>query len=354
MKRTTKYVGLDVHQENTVISVRDDSTRVIARTVVPTAAAPLVAYLRQLRGAVHVALEEGTQAQWLYDVLRPVVDRVVVCDLRGERRRGNKGDQQDADTLSARLQRGDVRVVYHDGAARATLRELARAYVTIGKERTSQMLRLKAIFRARGIPTTGPAVYDPAQRAQWLAQLPEPGLRFRTRVLYALLDAATPLGLATKTRLVAEARRDPSYARLRAIPGFGPIRTALVLAVLGSPWRFRTKRSLWAFAGLAVVTRTSAEYTLRDGQPVRRARAPMTRGLNRNHHPLVKYLFKSAALTAIRRPGAMHALYAHYLAAGLRPELARVNIARKLAATLLHVWKTAEAFDATKRTSLAT
>ena len=354
MKRTIKYVGLDVHLENTVISVRDDSTRVIARGIVATAAAPLVAFMRQLRGPVHVALEEGTQAQWLYDLLRPVVDRIVVCDLRGERRRGNKGDQQDADTLSARLQRGDLRVVYHDVGSRSTLREVARAYHTVVKERTSQMLRLKAIFRARGIKTTGKGVYDPAQRAEWLAHLPEPGLRFRTRMLYALLDAATPLGLDAKARLLAEARRDPSYARVRRIPGFGPIRTALVLALLLSPWRFRTKRNLWAFAGLAVVTHTSAEYTTHHGQPVRRARAPMTRGLNRNHHPLVKYLFKGAALTAIRQPGPVQSLYAAYLAAGLRPELARVNIARKLATTVLHVWKTGEAFDATKLTTLAT
>lgn len=354
MKRTSKYVGLDVHLENTVISVRDDSTRVIARAIVATAAEPLVAYLRPLRGSVHVAFEEGTQAQWLYDVLRPVVDQVVVCDLRGERRRGNKGDQQDADRLSARLQRGDLRVVYHDVGSRATLREVARAYVTTVKERTSQMLRLKAIFRARGIKTKGKDVYHPAQRDAWLAQLREPGVHFRTSLLYALLDAVTPLGRDAKSRLVAEARRDPAYKRVRKIPGFGPIRTALLLAVLMSPWRFHTKRSLWAFAGLAVVTHTSAEFTTREGQPVRRARAPRTRGLNRNHHPLIKHLFKSAAVAAIRKTGPVQDRYTAYLAAGLRPELAQVNIARKLAATVLHVWKTGEAFDATKLTTLAT
>jgi transposase len=354
MKRTSKYVGLDVHLENTVISVRDDSTRVIARAIVATEAGALVGFCQQLRGSVHVALEEGTQAQWLYDVLRPVVDRVVVCDLRGERRRGNKGDQQDADTLAARLQRGDVRVVYHDVGARSTLREVARAYATAMKECTSQMLRLKAIFRARGIPTAGSAVYDPAQRKQWLAQLAQPGARFRTELLYELLDTAAPLRLKAKARLIAEARRDPSYKRLRKIPGFGPIRAALVLALLLSPWRFRTKRNLWAFAGLAVVTHTSAEYTTHQGRPVRRARAPMTRGLNRNHHPLVKYLFKSAALAAIRYSEPVRALYTAYLTAGVRPEIARVTIARKLAASVLHVWKTGDAFDATKLTSLAT
>ncbi len=36
MKRTTKYVALDVHQATTVASVREESGRVIARSVLPT------------------------------------------------------------------------------------------------------------------------------------------------------------------------------------------------------------------------------------------------------------------------------------------------------------------------------
>lgn len=38
MKRTTKYVGLDVHVATTVAAVRVESGRVIARSVVPTEA----------------------------------------------------------------------------------------------------------------------------------------------------------------------------------------------------------------------------------------------------------------------------------------------------------------------------
>ncbi len=35
MNRTTKYVALDVHQATTVASVREESGRVIARSVLP-------------------------------------------------------------------------------------------------------------------------------------------------------------------------------------------------------------------------------------------------------------------------------------------------------------------------------
>jgi hypothetical protein len=32
-----------------------------------------VEFFRGMRGSIHVAFEEGTQAQWLRDLLRPIV-----------------------------------------------------------------------------------------------------------------------------------------------------------------------------------------------------------------------------------------------------------------------------------------
>ena len=69
MKQTTKYVALDVHQATSVASDREESGRVIARTILPTESTALVEFFRGMRGAIHVAFEEGTQAQWLHDLL---------------------------------------------------------------------------------------------------------------------------------------------------------------------------------------------------------------------------------------------------------------------------------------------
>ncbi len=88
---------------------------------------------------------------------------------------------------------------------------------------------------------------------------------------------------------------------LTTIPVLGPVRVALLLATIRTPWRFRTKGHLWAYSGLAVVTYSSADYTLVDGRPVRRRRAPMTRGLNRNHNRVLKDVFKGAATAATGR-----------------------------------------------------
>ena len=350
MKRSTKYVALDVHQATTVASVREESGRVIARTVLPTEAGALVEFFRGMRGAIHVAFEEGTQAQWLHELLAPRVDRVVVCDRRGEPRQGNKGDVVDADQLSERLRQGGLRPVYHGDGRHATLKELTRTYQNLVEDSTRVMLRLKALFRARGISAAGRGVYHPRNRAHWLGAVPDRGARFRAEALYAELAVLRELRPKAKAAMVAEARRHPAWPVLRTIPFFGPVRVALLLATLQTPWRFRTKRNLWAYVGLAVVTRTSAEFALVAGRPVRRRRAPLTRGLNPNHNRVLKEVFKGAATAATVRPGPLRDWYLGALARGMREELARVTLTRKLAAITLRLWKKGERYDPTQLT----
>jgi transposase len=345
MTQTTKYVGFDVHQATTVTAVREESGRIIARSVLPTDASALLEFVRGMRGAIHIAFEEGTQAQWLHDLLVPVVDRVVVCNRRGQTQQGNKGDHVDAAELADLLRRGSLRAVYHDGGQRAALKELARTYQNLVEDGTRVMLRLKALFRARGIKTPGRTVYRADQRARWLAELTGTGVRFRAEVLYAELDVLQRLRPKAKAAMLAEAKRDPAWRVLRTIPFLGPVRVAVLLATMQTPWRFRTKRHLRAYVGLAVVTRTSAEYAHDGRHVIRKKRAPMTRGLNRNHNRVLKDVFKGAATAATARAGALQDVYHAMLARGMRDELARVTLTRKLAALTLHLWKTGERYD---------
>jgi transposase len=350
MTRNTKYVGLDVHQAMTAATVRTEGGRVLVRSVIETSERSITEFFDALGGAVHAAFEEGTQAQWLYDLLSPRLDRVIVCDVRGQKRSGNKGDRVDADDLSQRLLSGGLRAVYHGSRERADLKELTRAYRNLVEDNTRVMLRLKALFRARAIGTTGGGVYEPTNRAVWIARLPERGARLRAETLYAQLDVLRTQRKKTKAAMVAEAKRDPAWGVLESIPYFGPVRISLLLATIGTPWRFRTKRNLWAYSGLAVVTRSSSEYEMFDGRARRKHRRPLTRGLNRNHNRVLKSVFKGAATTATGKPGPLQDFYHGMLERGMREELARVTLARKLAALTLRLLKTGEVFDPTELT----
>ena len=93
---------------------------------------------------------------------------------------------------------------------------------------------------------------------------------------------------------------------LRQIPAIGPIRAALLVALLQTPHRFRTKRQLWAYSGFALETHDSGEYRLVRGK-LRRNRERLTvLGLNDNHNHDLKNLFKGAAISASTRPGPLY------------------------------------------------
>ena len=96
---------------------------------------------------------------------------------------------------------------------------------------------------------------------------------------------------------------------LRQIPSIGPIRAALLVALLQTPHRFRTKRQLWAYSGFAVETHDSGEYRCVRGKLQRNRERITVRGLNDNHNKDLKSLFKSAAISASTRPGPLHDFY---------------------------------------------
>ena len=64
MKRD-KYVGMDVHQSMTVVAVMNAEGKIVLKSMVPTAASPILELIESLSGPLHVTLEEGPQAEWL-------------------------------------------------------------------------------------------------------------------------------------------------------------------------------------------------------------------------------------------------------------------------------------------------
>lgn len=168
------------------------------------------------------------------------------------------------------------------------------------------------------------------------------------------LDVLLELRPQAKAAMLAEAKKQAGWKILRSIPYLGPIRVAEILAIMRTPHRFRTKRNVWPYAGLAVVTYSSADKEIIDGQVRKRKRAPLTRGLNRNHNPILKEVFKGAATAATVRPGPLRDFYLASLKPGVREELAKVTLARKIAAVTLRLWKKGELWDPNKLTTQAT
>ncbi len=352
-QQAIQYLALDVHQATTVASLRNEQGKILMHATVPTEAKAILALVGSAGPRVHVAFEEGTQAQWLHDLLVDHAERVIVCNVRGRGELTNKSDRIDADQLSEQLRLGALKPVYHGTPEILILKELVRSYLCLVEDSTRVMLRIKAIFRARAIPTPGVSVYRPSQRKKWLAML-EAGARARAAALLAQLDVLLELRPKAKAAMIGAARRQPGWKVLGSIPFLGPVRVAVILAIMRTPFRFRTKRNLWPYAGLAVVTRSSADQEMREGKLRRSRKAPLTRGLNRNHNPVLKSMLKGAAAAAVAKPGPLRDDYEASLARGVKDEMAMVTLARKIGAVVLRLWKKGELWDPKKLTMQAT
>jgi transposase len=349
MKKRDQYMGMDVHQATTVVVVLDADGKVILETIVETQAASIIRLVENLSGPLHVTFEETTQAGWLYDVVRHFVAEVVVCDPRYNKllSEGSKADKIDAHKLADLLRTGMIRAVYHGQEATRKLKELVRGYETLSIDTQRTMVRIKAIYRGRGIRTPGRGVYQPKQHEQWLQLLTEPGVRQRVSWLYDQLDHLRRLRREAKRAMLAESRKHRAVELLRTIPQLGSIRAALIVATIDTPHRFRTRRQLWSYSGLAVITHMSSEYEIRQGRVVRSRKPIATRGLNRNCNRRMKEVFIGAATG-----GSQTEPYRSYLQVlenkGIRKEMARLTLARKIAAVALRIWKKGETFDPKK------
>jgi transposase len=114
-------------------------------SIVETKAATLLEFLAGLRGSLSVTFEEGTWAAWLYDLLKPHVAKLVVCNPRKTAllKDGNKSDRIDARKLAELLRLNNLKSVNHGQTGVRMLRELARSYLTIVKDQSRVMNRLK-------------------------------------------------------------------------------------------------------------------------------------------------------------------------------------------------------------------
>ena len=342
-----KYIGMDVHQTSTSIVVLNAAGRVLTSALVETQGQALVPFIQGQRGTLHLTFEEGTYAAWLYDLLAPHVSRMVVCDPRHNAllKAGSKNDPIDAHKLAELLRVNALRPVYHGQHSLRTVKELSRSYTALVQDSTRVMNRIKALYRSRGIACRGTQVYSPSRRTSWVDQLQEAGVHQRAELLYQHLDLPGRLRREAKRALLAESRKHLVSRILRPVPGLGPVRIAILLAMVQTPFRFRSKRLFWAYVGLGLVTRISAEFAVVNGQLKRSGKAPAIRGLNPNHQRELKEIFKSAASAAVHRPGPWQQFYQRRVEAGRKPELVRLTVARKLAAVTLHLWKKGERYD---------
>jgi len=344
-----RYIGIDAHLQSCTHAVMGPSGRRLKEQVVETNGKALREFMQSIAGDKHICLEEGELSQWLYELFLPLAKEVVV--VQPEKRKGSKSDSLDAWGLAELLRtRRAATVVYKGRGTYSALKEAVHAHRAITRDVTRSKNRLRAVFRARGISGFGQEVYEPKLRRPWLQQLSV--ARQRRAQLYAeQLDHLVAIAEQVDSWLQEEANGCPIIKILTTAPGIGLVRATQTVATVVTPHRFRTKRQFWSYCGLAVVRISSSDWAPKGDGGFRPKRKGLTRGLNRNRNPLLKEVFKGAALTVIQQmPDNPLAQNYRRLVEEERddPALARLTLARQIAAIVLAMWKKQEVYDPTR------
>jgi hypothetical protein len=106
-----KYIGMDVHAATISAAVMNAEGKLLMECVLETKAVTILEFVQGLRGTLALTFEEGTSATWLHDLLKPHVNRLVVCDPRKNAlmREGNQNDRVDARNLAELLRTHQVK-----------------------------------------------------------------------------------------------------------------------------------------------------------------------------------------------------------------------------------------------------
>jgi transposase len=343
-----RYIGLDAHSSSCTAGVVGPSGKRLQSQVIETNAQALINFLLTIPGNRHLCIEEGTHANCLYEVLSPHVQEIVVARV-GESR-GPRSDQIDAFGLAEKLRIGAIKTgIYKKRGTFGQLAELSRAYTILVSDTVRVKNRIKGLYRSRGVNVGGTEVYASATREDRLRELPVKA-RFRAELLYQQCDALCELSQRAEREMLGEARKHAIYRVLKTCPGMGRIRTAQLLPIVVTPYRFSNKRSFWAYSGLAVVMRSSSDWIRTQSGDWIRAPVQQTRGLNRTCNRTLKAVFKGAATTVIQC-AKDEPLYNHYvqlLDGGTKPNLAKLTIARSIASIILSMWRKEEVYDPSK------
>jgi transposase len=339
MQESVAWLGLDAHAKFSLLAWMDDQGKRRQHWRFPTSEPQLVRHLQLVPAAIkHLALEECGLGRWLAQVAAPHVTDATVCDPRENHRisrHHHKCDEEDGYGLAHLHRLGALKKVWQPASdERAVFKCAAQAYLDAVARQSALKRQLKAHYRQWGVIPSGSVVYGRSGRAKYLAQVRQASVREQLQFLYDMLDQALEVQGKACRLMLRLGKAFPEIARLRTVPGVGPIGAHVFVAYIQEPRRFETPQQLRRYCRLGIRDRSS------DGKPLGFQR------LDRCGHGVLKALTYRAWLTSVKaRRGAVYDFYQASLQRTSDEVHARLNTQRKVLDTLLALWKQAREFD---------
>lgn len=321
-----KYIGMDAHSRNCFFIVLTKSGKEFCRQQVSTTETNILEFIRSIDGSKKLVYEEGVMSQWFYLLLKDEVDELVVCQPSASK--GAKTDWIDAAELADLLRVSRLKSVFHSDDMLMNLRVTISGYKDLNQEIVRTKNRYKALYREAGLATDGNNFYnDP----KMLSQLETEERKSVASFLFEQIALLETHYSEYSKQLLKNVSNYKPIKLLTGIPGIGPVRANQAVAVMVTPYRFTRKYNLFAYTGLTRHSRQS------DGKLYGRRRF--------KGQPVLKEVFKGAALQALAGNNSFSRKYDDLIANGTSDKSARNAVTKMMAATVLGVWKSGKRYD---------
>ena len=238
-----KFSGIDLHSNNSVVVVSDETDKVMVEkrlaNDLPTILATLAPYRDELVGVV---VESTYNWYWLVDGLQAAGYRVHLANttaIKHYEGLKHSGDETDAAYLAHLLRLGILRTGYIYPKEQRATRDLARKRMQLVRSRTQHILAVENIVARE---TALPIKSNQVKRLTVEGVL---ALGLRTDVDLAVQSNVAVIRTLTEqidkleNRLQEQVRPSPEYALLTSVPGIGQTLATTILLETGAIERFR-------------------------------------------------------------------------------------------------------------------
>ena len=331
-----EHLGIDVHQKYSEICGVGENGEVTVRRRITTTESGLRRFFKD-RPRSRVILESGPMTPWVYRLIRELGHEAVVVNPRRVRLIAEstlKTDELDAEVLArvGRLDLGLLRPVYQRSEAAQELRTRLRVRSALVKSRTALINTVRGTLRAQGYRLGSSTTRSFAAR-YLTVQLPG-SLAAAVDPLVETIAGLTEQIDQLQADLVEDSRSDELVARLKTVPGVGPLVSLAYVAWMDRSDRFARSRDVGACLGLRPSLRQSGDRAYR-GRITREGDAEMRRLLVQAAHAAMHSRKESSLLR-----------WAKQLEQRVGKSKAVVALARKIAVLLHRLWITGESFRA--------